>query len=223
MKKTTIAIISILILSIIAGTYSIASTQKRSKYGNRYYSINRPLTQRYQTIEPSLVEDEKELIKPIKLKNAKKYGRLKVVDNKVVIDTKTKKMWERSQAFQIKWGTKGTLYSFQLNYLAAENYCKNLRIGSYDDWKLPTVKDFKTLQQSLWGDNDKSSDLQKVRNSWNTIWNNNFLSSKSFWTSTSQDKNNKKVEAINFTTGKQITAFTKYEYAQARCIREISK
>lgn len=54
--------------------------------------------------------------------------RFTVNDDSTVIDQSTDLMWQRETAGPMDWKD-------------AISYCKNLRLGGYDDWRLPTIEE----------------------------------------------------------------------------------
>lgn len=58
--------------------------------------------------------------------------RFTIKNDDIVIDNLTKFMW-----------SKNTLE--EMNWQKAIDYCKNLKLGGYNDWRLPTVDELKTL------------------------------------------------------------------------------
>ena len=79
-------------------------------------------------------------------------------NDKIVYDTNTKLMWERNLNFRSKklMPPKGermaqdVFYPKELEpkrrpYHEGVQYCKNLRLGGYDDWRMPTTKEGQTI------------------------------------------------------------------------------
>lgn len=55
------------------------------------------------------------------------------IKNEVVIDNKTGLMWQRTRADDT------------MNHNDAIEYCKDLSLGGYSDWRLPSISELKTL------------------------------------------------------------------------------
>lgn len=55
------------------------------------------------------------------------------IEDDVVMDKKTGLMWQRKRAPNT------------MNYQNAVNYCENLALGDYNDWRLPSISELKTL------------------------------------------------------------------------------
>ena len=79
-------------------------------------------------------------------------------NDKIIYDTHTKLMWERNLNFRSKklMPPKGermaqdVFYPKELEpkrrpYQEGVQYCKNLRLGGYDDWRMPTTKEGHTI------------------------------------------------------------------------------
>lgn len=55
------------------------------------------------------------------------------IKGEVVVDEKTGLMWQRKRAPNT------------MNHAAAIEYCENLSLGGYNDWRLPSISELKTL------------------------------------------------------------------------------
>jgi len=62
-----------------------------------------------------------------------KDGRFIAYNNGTVLDTKTNLMWAAKDS--------GNFITWQ----EAKYFCKNYRVGGYDDWRLPTLKELAAL------------------------------------------------------------------------------
>ena len=51
----------------------------------------------------------------------------------------------------------------QMNWYDSMDYAENLRLGGYDDWRLPTIKELEDIVQSCGGINIKLEDRNKLK------------------------------------------------------------
>ena len=63
---------------------------------------------------------------------ADRYEILTIKGGEVVIDHKTGLMWQQDNVEIINWSQ-------------ANKYAKNLKLGGFSDWRLPTIDELKTL------------------------------------------------------------------------------
>lgn len=80
------------------------------------------------------ISPDKEQEDDISTANIKKEYKPKAVS--VVIDLKTKLMWQKGEPGKMKWET-------------AINYCQNLSLNGYSDWRLPNLKNLKRAYQII--------------------------------------------------------------------------
>jgi len=102
----------------------------------------------------------------------------------------------------IMWQDNIAAKSTILNFKDSKNYCKNLKIGYYDDWRLPTHTQLKSLVNNV----NKIQNIAKwfywssyVRKDKKSVWGVNF-----------EKENNIKKNAHTFKT------YTQY----VRCVRD---
>ncbi len=97
-----------------------------------------------------------------------------------ITDMNSGLMWAKEPEYR-GWG-----------YTRAANYCEDLTLGGFTDWRLPTVKDFNSLYQSL-GELESShvrmgvAPFEDLR-----FYGDIFTSEMGYWTSSDTDRNNHK-------------------------------
>lgn len=110
----------------------------------------------------------------------------------IITDHFTKLMWQN------------TPDPSSLNWKQADNYCHNLSLGSYHDWRLPTVRQLETIV-------DYGQSMPAV----NPIF--SHTHSAYYWTSKRSDGI---VWNINFAYGSDINYYGTTQKAYVRCVRE---
>ena len=93
-----------------------------------------------------------------------------------------------------------------LNWRLAKDYCDNLTLGGYDDWRLPVLGELKSL---TYGNEDEDCH-----------WPSDFddgLCWSSFWSSESTLDG--KIWTFNFLDGEITTSYKDDEYLSVRCVR----
>jgi hypothetical protein len=75
------------------------------------------------------------------------------IDNKngTITDTRTGLMWQQDGKA-----------SGELNWQNAMNYCKNLRLAGYSDWRAPTINELKKLFNITVGDGETGSERNRA-------------------------------------------------------------
>jgi hypothetical protein len=115
--------------------------------------------------------------------------------NNIVIDTSTKLQWQDSN--DAKTITK--------NWTDAIKYCKNLKLRGYNDWRLPSIKELRSIR----GYSDGVPVLIKG------FKNNTY---GAYWTSTAYKGYPKYAWGINFKSGYVGFVIKRYK-AHVRCVR----
>jgi hypothetical protein len=105
----------------------------------------------------------------------------------VIKDTVTGLMWQQTTAPGMSDGT----YSWQ----QAEDYCENLALGGYDDWRLPTIQELSTLV-----DSGVSLSSETVNPTINMTFFNETVPSN-YWTKTLFTGNSNQAWTVDFSTG----------------------
>ena len=115
----------------------------------------------------------------------------------VVIDSKTGLMWQdNSDAKYTKKDWKGAL-----------DFCSELRLAGYDDWRLPTVKELETIV----GTSPRNMDIKKGFK--------NVGGSGYYWSSSTDESNQAFAWMMNFKRGYEYINYKTYE-RHIRCVRD---
>ena len=81
----------------------------------------------------------------------------------------------------------------QMNWYDSMDYAENLRLGGYDDWRLPTIKELEDIVQSCGGINIKLEDSNKLiyknleNKSYQASYQKKGFYNKFYWSSTKTD------------------------------------
>jgi len=129
------------------------------------------------------------------------YNRFIRDDNKkIVIDHATGLIWEDNGGYKSK----------NLYWSQAIDYCNNLTLGSYDDWRLPNINELRSIVDY---DTKRSVKANSIFKSFN------YDSSLRCWSSTSE--NSAFAWIIMFGSGTQTFehGFKTFFQNQARCVR----
>jgi len=104
------------------------------------------------------------------------------------------------------WQDNQDVAQVTLNYSEAKNYCKALKVDTYEDWRLPTVKEFYTIV-------DLTQNRPALKNGFEV------RDDGKYWTSTPFAKNPKK-EAwyISMSYG-EAEAYNMNRVYHVRCVR----
>jgi len=107
-------------------------------------------------------------------------------------------------------------------------YAKNLRLGGYDDWRLPTIDELKEVISSCGGiptiyvDDDLESIVDKNinNNNYQDCYQEKGFSSDYYWSSTSNKNNSDNAWLVHFYSG-NVGSYRKYVnyYYFVRCVR----
>ena len=117
----------------------------------------------------------------------------------VVVDTTSKLMWEKSTYNSAN----------KKNYFEAVDYCENLSLAGYTDWRLPNVNEWMSLITTSGGEGADS--LIAKRNEFN------YLSTGRLWTSTSHDKSGLVYESLGYTEEyKDLAYYFDYDYVKSQ-------
>lgn len=135
-------------------------------------------------------------------------------DDDIVTDLVTELMWEDDINASMNLKSWVTLSNFDLgNYddtggETAASYCRDLVIGDYDDWRLPSV--YELLTAVHYGQDDAKID---------TIFEN--VVAGDYWTATSNEYNVSMAWMVDFASGVHY-AVSKSSVAHVRCVRGTS-
>jgi hypothetical protein len=122
-------------------------------------------------------------------------------ENETVIDTKTSLQWEDGDH------VKAPL----MNYLDAKSYCGNLTLSGYDNWRLPTIKEFSLIA-------DKGRMNPSIFDTFTKV--NHTIGVDAYWSSDNEDFENNTTSAVRFDNG--IDGFGELNInstLNARCVR----
>ena len=123
-------------------------------------------------------------------------GTLKDNGNGTITDETTKLMWQKSDD------------GIPRTWLNANSYCNELNLGGYDDWRLPTLDELKTIV-----------DKNFIPPSINPIFN---CKKTLYWSSSSYENNTNYAWAIHFYYGFAYWRL-KSNYNLVRCVRDIKE
>lgn len=123
--------------------------------------------------------------------------------NYVVEDTKTGLMWVRD----------GNVAGKELNWYEANKWTSNLNYGGYNDWRLPTIEELKSLSQRGHGGTTPATRLDAIgfRNT----------QPSGYWSSTQNNSNNSQVWYVLFHTGKVGNDGGKTTFGSIRAVRNV--
>ncbi len=176
--------------------------------------------------EPKKEAAKKEEPKKPVLPESKAYE----VKDEVVTDTKTGLMWQRKDA-----GTSVT-------HKEAVEYCESLKLGGYDDWRLPSIDELRTLivgcqsgaeackvggdclSSSCWSP-DCACQAGKGPGENGFYWQSGVWqgSGKYFWSASVQsDKKGEKAWDVGFNYG-NVYDYDRSQKADVRCVRGVKK
>jgi hypothetical protein len=141
-----------------------------------------------------------------KILDTKGYKELKerftIKNEDIAVDVSTNLMWSRKTLGKMAWQE-------------AVDYCKNLKLGGYSDWRLPSFKELKTLVKkgSLPTINIKVfPDTEPATESSPSRW-------IFYWTSSSENNYVNLVKCINFYYGEFDNFSNKSEEGYVRAVR----
>lgn len=114
----------------------------------------------------------------------------------VVIDNKTGLIWQDDRAAKY----------IQKDWQGALNFCSELRLAGYDDWRLPTIKELETIV----GASPRNMDIKKEFK--------NIGGSGYYWSSIAHESNEAFAWMMNFKRGYEYKNYKTYE-RHIRCVR----
>ncbi|CAA6798889.1 MAG: Unknown protein [uncultured Sulfurovum sp.] len=126
-------------------------------------------------------------------------------------------MWEKETAEEeINW----------INWYDAMEYAKNLRLGGYDDWRLPTIEELKEVIFSCGGiviaQHDDNLKVVRAKNNSNKLYQechkSKGFSSIYYWSSSINVNDTSDAWGINFYGG-DTYSFYKNGSVEVRCVR----
>lgn len=121
--------------------------------------------------------------------------------DRVVINSETNQMWQDDEDSK----------NLTMSQIEAKNYCKNLKLAGYDNWRLPDDKEVRTIINA--SSRSNTSIYKAFKN----------VASNHYWTSQVQTIDKKSVgKAISFNSGAWYTSEVEHKY-NVRCVRDIKK
>lgn len=116
----------------------------------------------------------------------------------VLNDNKTGLMWQdNSAAKHIKKDWQGAL-----------DFCSELRLAGYDDWRLPSIKELETIIKI-------SKDNPAIKNGFKNVGVSGY-----YWSSTAHESSEEFAWMMNFKRGYEYNNYKTYE-RYVRCVRGI--
>jgi len=116
----------------------------------------------------------------------------------IVLDVKSGLMWQDN--------TDTSDSSKKINWMNAINYCEDLSLGGYDDWRLPNYEELYQL-----------ADRSRYQPAISPVFMN--ISSSYYWSSTTYDSNATYARYVNFLSGGFVGYITKSTNNYVRCVR----
>ncbi len=120
-------------------------------------------------------------------------------DTDVVTDLQTGLMWEKYEAVE------GSVCDQGCSFEDAVDYCKDLVIDSYSDWRLPSINELETIID--FSRTDPS--VFPVFDSFSSLW---------FWSSTQSASDSEEAWYIHFKAGYAATTSKSY-FPRVKCVR----
>ncbi len=115
----------------------------------------------------------------------------------VIFDTSTSLLWQDAQDNK----------NLSITYKEAQEYCSNLVIAEYNDFRIPTLRELQTII-------DYSNYKPAILNGFN------YAPNETFWTSTPFANDKEYVWSINFKKGDRNTRAKHYD-RYIRCVQKI--
>ncbi|WP_277560938.1 DUF1566 domain-containing protein [Acinetobacter beijerinckii] len=153
--------------------------------------------------------DKINIVKPVSLPSKKQsINSATELDRGVWTDEKTGLMWARISIGQEWKDGKCIRNARRLNWEGAKKACQDFKLSNYDDWRLPTINELRTLMiKSKTGFNSPERVLFSIgHNEWGEYWSETLLG------------NNISAWSVDFNTGVSYT-YNKEEHNYARLVR----
>jgi len=114
----------------------------------------------------------------------------------------------------------------EMTWYDAMEYAKNLRLGGYDDWRLPTIEELEEVVSSCGGINIKCVDddwgemidKNEANKSYQECYKSKGFTSSYYWSSTSNARYTNTAWTIHFDDG-DTNGNNKYNSVYIRCVR----
>ena len=114
----------------------------------------------------------------------------------------------------------------KMDWYDAMEYAKNLRLGGYDDWRLPSIKELREVVSSCGGisvdylddDWDSIKDKNKNNNYYQNSYKEKGFSSYYYWSSTSYQNSSYDAWVVYFAYGNVSNYYNDYNFF-VRCVR----
>lgn len=117
----------------------------------------------------------------------------------------------------------------EMSWEDAMNYAKNLKVGGYSDWRLPTIEEFRDIISLCGGINvksedenwDKIADKNYNNSSYENLWKEKgFLDYSWYWSSTPYKNDSFEAWIVYFNNGNTLS-YDKSNMDYVRCVRSI--
>jgi len=145
------------------------------EWANEYYYKNKHITKKEYNEVQKRIQNEKENIdnyienKKYEVENKEEeYDKRKSQVGNVWVDEDTGLMWQDEEYSdeEMKNYHDEETYEKVGNWYYADEYCSELRLSNFDDWRLPTIEELEDLRDKR--SNLKSGSVDKFRNVWSS-------------------------------------------------------
>ena len=115
----------------------------------------------------------------------------------------------------------------EMTWYDAMEYAKNLRLGGYDDWRLPTIEELEEVVSSCGGINIKCVDddwgemidKNEANKSYQECYKSKGFTSSYYWSSTASAYYSPNVWVVSFYDGSSNYYYKKENELYVRCVR----
>ena len=109
----------------------------------------------------------------------------------------------------LMWENVANPEEHEMDWYGAMEYAKNLRLGGYDDWRLPTIEELvSVVVKCIWVYDGSYKENYEAKG----------FASNDYWSSTTDDYNSYYACFIDFNDGSQSEDFKNYS-RYVRCVR----
>ncbi len=107
----------------------------------------------------------------------------------------------------LMWQDDGVTANTKMTWYEASQYCKDLKIGNYDDWRLPTVRELLTLVDYR---KEDPAFISQIR----------YVHSGDYWTSVTDVSDTSDAWLVFFEHG-EVDNYDKSHKRYLRCVRSL--